>query len=250
MASRQHERTLWKILKTKLSEEQVLQKFNKLHKFSESCFPSDGNFPLTWFSSVIAQIDELWYHKLLVVSLTDTYGGLNLEIDKRISDDRIAGYVLEESPQKMTLLMNKHLFKNLFQKNEYGYHTGGLLCRDRLVCFLHVLLHESVHLILTMFDRTGFRPDIRDHGKDFNKIILNLFGQTDSQHGLIPGYEQYHDLQTIRKQIKKGMEVDIFVNDKWIPGVIQKKGYKWVNVKCDDSRFRVHTGLVRMKSPI
>ena len=269
---------LWNTLQHKLNSKQVASKFATLKHFAEVSFPIDGKFPLTWLSAVLVKIDELWYHNLMLPLLTKTYGGLELQVDEKekilcksrnkwecqsssqkqyknsTEDPRVAGYVLETvDGSKITLYMNRHLFANLFKKQEFGYHSGGLLCKERLVCFLHVLLHETVHLILTMLDRIGFRTDVRDHGKDFNKIIRNLFEQTDSQHGLIDGYEQYHDLQTIRKNIKVGDKIDIFVNGQWVPGIVEKTGYKWVNVKCKASSslhkitfYRVHAGLVRL----
>jgi len=237
---------LWHILKKKLSTKDIDHRFQTLKKFAQSQFPEHGDFPLHWLGEVVTKIDELWYHKLLVKGLTQVYGGLNLIVDP--IETRVAGYVVESNNgTKITLSMNKELFMELFVQGQQGFHSGGLLCKERLVCFLHVLLHETVHLILTMYERTGFRIDERDHGKDFNVIIFNLFGQTDSRHGLIPGFKQYHDLATLQKLIKKGCKVEVFVEGQWTKGVVQKKGYKWVNVICNKEHYRVHTGLIRIR---
>lgn len=242
---------LWQILQTKNSASQIQQKFNTLKQYAQSCYPDHGDFPLKWLGDVISKIDELWYGQLLVKALTDVYGGLQLGVDEK--EERVAGYVLEaHDGSSITLSMNKTLFIQLFQsQRDGGYHSGGLLCKERLVCFLHVLLHETVHLVLTMYDRIGFRVDIRDHGKDFNVIIKNLFGQTDSKHGLIPGYQQYHDLETIQKLVQQGSKVEVFVDGQWKKGIVEKKGYKWLNVKCNEKdMYRVHTGLIRIKNEL
>jgi len=233
------------MLKKKFSKKVIKHKLDTLEAFARRTFPETGCFTMQWLSSVVEKIDELWYGDLMLPELYRTYGGLHLHVDA--PEERVAGYVLEKADgSSISLHMNRDLFASLFKKQERGYHSGGLLCEDRLICLLHVILHETVHLILTLCDRQGFRADIRDHGKEFNKIVHNLFGQTDPQHGLIPGYEQFHDLDTIRKNIKPGKHVEVFVDGAWLPGRVHKKGYKWVDVNCDQARYTVHAGLLRI----
>ena len=247
---------LWTILHVKLSVAEVNRRFETLKKFSKMNFPKDGCFAIEWLSTVVKRIDELWYDAALLPQLTAAYGGLRLSMEEEKSsrsNERVAGYVTESGNRKhITLHMNRNLFATLFnsiRNPKSGFHSGGLLCKERLVCFLHVLLHETVHLVLTLLEKVGFRKDIRDHGKDFNEIVLNLFGQTDSQHGLIRGYEQFDDLNTLKKTIHKGSKVEIFVNEKWLPGVVEKKGYKWLMVRTEDKkRLKLHVGLLRRYS--
>jgi len=234
------------ILEKKLTDRMIAQKLAALEDFAKLQFPKNGCFTMQWLSDVIGEIDTLWYEGKMLPSLYAAYGGLHLYVDA--PEERVAGYVLEAGDKSsISLHMNRDLFAALFRKEERGYHSGGLLCQDRLICFLHVLLHETVHLILTFCDKLGYRPDIRDHGKEFNQIVKNLFGQTDPQHGLIPGYEAFHDLQTIRKNLKKGSKVEVFIDGLWIPGTVTKKGYKWVTVDCGKPGFfTLHTGLIRL----
>lgn len=237
---------LWKILNKKLSDKEIKYKFESLYNYASKCFSQNSHYAFDWFQDVVHKIDQLWYSNLLLVNLKNAYTvGLVLEIDEKHEDQRVAGFVREVG-SKIVLSMNKYLFQALFHSNENGYHSGGVLCKNAMICFLHVLLHETVHLILTMYDKLGLRKDHRDHGKEFNRFIKNLFGQTDSQHGLIDGYEQYDDLDTIKKQVKKNMPVEIFVNGHWVKAVVLKKGYKWVYAKVDDDEYRIHIGLVRL----
>lgn len=234
------------MLHKKLKKHQIQERFDELESFARGSFPETGCFNMNWLRQVIEKIDELWYEGKMLPDLYRVYGGLHLYVDS--PEERVAGYVMETADGKsISLHMNRDLFASLFKKQERGYHSGGLLCEDRLVCLLHVILHESVHLILTACDRQGFRPDIRDHGKEFNKIVKNLFGQTDPQHGLIPGYEQFHDLNTIRNSLKPGTKVEVFLDGGWYPCMVRKKGYKWVEVETrPEVSYTVHAGLLRL----
>jgi hypothetical protein len=237
------------LLHTKLPEHVIAQKLATLETFAKKSFPKNGCFSMSWLSEVIVKIDHLWYKDQMLPKLYNAYGGLHLHVDS--PEAKIAGYVLEKADKsQISLHMNRDLFASLFQKQERGYHSGGILCEDRLICLLHVLLHETVHLILTLCDKLGYRDDIRDHGKEFKKIIKNLFGQTDPQHGLIVGFEQFHDLNTIRQNIRVNSLVEVFLDGQWIPAKVQRKGSKWVTVRCAQNKqsYTVHTGLLRIPS--
>jgi hypothetical protein len=124
-----------------------------------------------------------------------------------------------------------------------------------------VVLHETVHIILTACEAQGYIRSIRDHGKEFNRITHRLFGQTAPQHGLIPGYEQFHHLDTIRSSIRAGTRVQVFVGrkegpedvDPWVDATVVKKGRKWVKVKLVEKDkpvlITVHAGLLRLVEP-
>lgn len=224
----------------------IQAKFHTLAQQARASFPASGCFSLEWLSEVLVQIDKLWYDGLLLPGVYQAYGAMDLYLDN--SETRVAGYVKETGDKKkLSLHMNRELFATLFQSQEQGYHSGGLLCRDRMVCALNVILHETVHLALTLCDKLGHRPDVRDHGKEFNRMVKNMFGHTDSQHGLIPGYEQRHDLQTIRQRLKAGMRVEVFVDGRWQPCRVARKGYKWTHVVTDTAqKLTVHAGLLRL----
>lgn len=236
------------LLTRRLSAPQIDAKLDALYKFARQSFPESGCFTLDWLADVLVHIDKSWFDGVVLPGVYHAYGGLHLYLDD--SEERVAGYIKETGDKKtVSMHMNRDLFVSLFKQNEEGYHSGGLLCRDRMVCALHVILHEFVHLALTLCDKLGYRPDIRDHGKEFNRIVKNLFGHTDPQHGLIPGYEQFHDLETIRSRLKPGLEVDVFIEGEWVPAKVTKKGKKWVNVSTEDGRnLTVHAGLIRIYS--
>ena len=253
------------ILIKKLSPIQRQRKFSTLEKFARASFPVNGCFSLEWLAHIVEKIDELYYQGRMLPQVYEIYGGLRLHVDS--PEQEVAGYVLESADCKnLSLHMNRDLFASLFQKEERGYHSGGLLCEDRLVCFLHVVLHETVHIILVACENQGHIRNIRDHGKEFKRITRHLFGQTDPQHGLIPGYEQFHDLETIRKNIRPGTHVQVYLGRtggpedehtnpsvsryKWVDARVVKKGRKWVKVKLLEQGkpvfITVHAGLLRL----
>lgn len=241
--------TAWclSVLHKKLKPHQIRQKVQALEEFSEEEFQSNhGCFTLEWLRDVLRKIDELWYNCNLMKEVTKVYGGLY--IHSVIDEIKVAGYVMESDDRKSIYLrMNRNLFHSLFNNNENGYHSGGLLCKNKLNCFLHVLLHETVHIVLTLCDRTGHRKEGRDHGKDFNRIVKNLFGQTDAKHGLIQGYDQYHDLVYIKQQLQPGKPIQVFIDGDWLSGHVKQKKTKWVDVECDNGEsYTVHAGLIRL----
>jgi len=234
------------LLTRKFSPAERANKIQTLTDFARQTFPESGCFTLDWLGEVLVTIDHLWYDGLLLPGVYRAYGGLHLYLDN--AETRVAGYVKETGDKKtVSLHMNRDLFAALFQQQEAGYHSGGLLCQDRMVCALNVILHETVHLALTLCDKLGERPDLRDHGKEFNRIVKNMFGHTDAQHGLIPGYEQFHDLATIRRSLRAGSRVEVFVDGAWEPCRVNRKGYKWTSVTTEQGRdLTVHAGLLRL----
>jgi hypothetical protein len=231
------------ILTTKLTKKEIQDRVLEIEQFSRESYPEDGCFSIKWLRQVVYKIDELWYGSQMMPTLDREYGGLVISIDS--GEEKVAGYI-QEVDDSIVLHMNRDLFYSLFKKREKGYHSGGLLCSDRLVCMLHVLLHETVHIILTLCEKLGHQSNIRDHGKAFNQIIRNLFGQTDSQHGLIPGYSQDHDLDTIKQRVRKGSIVDVFMNNQTSRGKVVYRGRKWVEVDCGSVVYKVHIGLIKL----
>lgn len=233
-------------LEQKLSSKEIDRRYHTLRKWAVKRYPKSGCFDLKWFSGLLQQIDRLWYHRRLLKELTRVYGGLTLSMD--VDEERIAGYVQESADGRhIALHMNRNLFASLFGQQEYGYHSGGLLCENKLDCFLHVLLHESLHLLLTLCDRDGHRKDTQHHGGTFMRVLRNQFGQVDPQHGLLPGYNQYDDLKTIKKHLRRGQLVEIFFKGSWQKGKITRIGRKWVDVLCakTSKTYVVNAGLIR-----
>lgn len=233
------------LLHYRLTPAEIKTKFTALERYARETFPETGCVDLAWLGAVVRKIDELWYDDRLVKSLDRVYGGVELTVT--VSDPKVAGYVWEsEDGSHISLHMNRDLFAALFAGDEHGYHSGGLLCRDKLVCLLHVLLHETVHLVLTLCDRLNLRRDVRHHGKDFNRIVKNLFGQTDSQHGFLPGYNQYHSMEELRALLRPGLPVEMLLEGEWQPAVVKIKGRKFATVTCKTRRYKVNHGLLRI----
>lgn len=237
------------VLTKKYTDKEVDEKLETCINFARKNFPESGCYSLQWLESVLILADKLWFDSKLLKGVAQVYGGLDLCIDN--SEQRVAGYVRESYDKNgVSFHMNRNLFAELFRtppKRKHGYHSGGLLCKDRMVCALHVILHEMVHLALTLCEKIGFRDDRNEHGTEFQKIVWNFFRHTDPQHGLIPGYEQYHDLDTIRKSIKRGQTVEVFIDNKWTTCTVARKGKKSTRViTAKGEEMTVHPGLIRL----
>jgi hypothetical protein len=235
------------IIQTKQhTKKRIKNNFKNLEDFARKEFPKNGKFSLVWVKNVLLKIDELYYNNELFAKITKVYGGIKIE--QHVSEEEIAGYILETDDGGITICMNRNLFMGLFSmsKNDSGYHSGGLLCTDRLVCLLHVLVHETVHIVLTLCEKLGKYGGEEEHGKDFMRITKHLFGHTHAKHGLIPGINHKHSLQTIEKNIKVGQHVKIFVKGKRMKGVILKKAKNHVEVQTRHAIYSVEAGLINI----
>lgn len=234
-------------IKSRPSPQLVEQRLTQLYNDAKHGYPQDGCFPKPWLLNTLQSIDRLWYDNQLLEQLRSTYKRFEVHLDK-VPSTEDAAFVHESSPNVIALHINRVLFNGLFRRKERGYHSGGLLCQNRLKCFLYVLLHETVHLLLTLCDRLGLHDDSKEHGQEFRKIVKRQFRQTDSQHGLIDGYDQTHSLDQIKVWCRSNDEVEVFINQRWEHGRIEKRGSKWYHVRVGDATFRTHVGLLRIPS--
>ena len=211
--------------------------------------PADGKFTITWLRQLIKKIDELWYEGKLLSTIRHEYGkDLVLSLD--VGDDSVAGYVKPDAGE-LRLHMNLDLFHKLFhEKASASYHAGGLVCTTRFNCFLHIVLHESVHIFLALCEKMGQHRDINDHGRDFYRAIRQWFGQQEHRHGLIDGFNPTQDIATIKAKAQVGEVVEMFLDGSWVPGRVVTRGRKYVHVReCDKDGtvHRVHFGILRVK---
>ena len=218
--------------------------FDTLYASAVAGFPSNGKFTATWVKKVMLKVDEIWFNDELCTMATKMYGGIDVYIS--IDDPKFSGFI-EESIDKISFHLNRQLVMALFENGDTGYHSGGLLCKDRLTCLLHVVVHEMVHIALTICDRLKHHDDTQHHGKVFKRVTKRLFGHTDAKHGLILGLNHEHDLDTIRKTIYKGQDVRIYLNEAWTPGSIVNINRTNVDVQIHrdpKNLYSVHTGLI------
>lgn len=233
------------VMNQRVSEDVVNNRIRQLRNWGARTWPKDGCFDYDWLEKLVRKIDKMWFENKLMFFSTYVYGGLNIHLD--VDEKNVAGYVVESTSGKdVHLHMNRRLFRNLFQLEEHGYHSGGVLCKDTYVCMLYVVLHELLHLALTICDRLGFHDDTDHHGPHFQVLLKSMYGQTDVQHGLIPGLEQYHDLDHIKSRMVKGTVVDVFIKGKWKCGEVHGPDQSFVKVRCEKRMHTVHPGLIRL----
>jgi len=227
---------------------EIRKRIDKLYRWCEKTFPSDACFNLKWVADMLRVIDRMWYDRKLLQSIIDEYGSLELEIDE--SNPMVAAYVWESDDRdEIYMCFNRILFHRLHFEKDRGYHSGGILCRTQLQCFMHIVLHESIHLLLTYCDKVGIRPDDDHHNDEFQRIALNLFGQSDPQHGLIEGLLHKHDLPTIRQNLKNGCHVTYFRKrqNRWIfATVVRIKSKDAVVIRQGHKEHTVHPGLLKL----
>lgn len=230
---------------TEKEKDYMVELIRKTHK--GTIFSKDGKrLKLSAIRTMVHNIDKIWFQGHLIPGLIKGYGAVHYKIDN--SNSAIAAYVLEYK-NKIELCFNQKLFCATFKRGEKGFHAGGLLCRSRYECFMHILLHEVCHLALSLCDRWRYWSDHDPHGPMFEKIVHNFYGHTDANHGIIPGFSQTLPLNQIKQVTKVGQKVRVFTVDKngnhqWLGGKIKKKMEKEAVVVMNGDEYMVNYGLI------
>ena len=213
---------------------------------SQKKFPENGKFELTWLARSVKFIDHLYYKNQLMAYISLLYG--RLKIQSTVSEASTAGYVVENNEAGLDLCLNQKLFIDLFAKKNISYHAAGLLCSDKFSCLSQVLLHECIHLALTVIEKLGFHDDNRHHGQTFMHIARNMLGHCDATHGLVAGLTHTESLCDIRKNLKIGQDCLVFFKCKFVDGKITDIFRKKVEVEIQGLRYIIHVGLIKNKT--
>lgn len=226
----------------KWSREEQQQRYDELTRCVRDRFPENGRFTLKWLAQTLSKIDELYYCGQLIRFLCQEFGGVHVE--STVDEEKTAGYVVVNPDQQLELRLNQDMFIDLFEQPDRAYHAGGLLCANRYECLMQVLLHECVHLALTLFEKQGLYRDARDHGKQFMHIVRNMLGHCDSQHGLVPDLVHSESLCETKKQLKPGDNVKCFFKGRYEPATVLGVHKKFVEVNVRGKPYRVHFGTI------
>lgn len=228
-----------------------LKSLEKYAKKELSCYKGTTCVDTKWVHKILAKIDKLWYGNKLMKKVIQEYKKLHIELF--IAEEEVSGYVLEVDRKTLGLYLNKDLFDSLFRDEKRkveGYHVGGLLFKNSLSCLLHVILHETVHIVLTVCEKMGKYVDKNHHGEDFQRITKHLFGHTNSKHGLILGLDHMFDLDTIIKSIQVGDNIKIWISKRWVKGKVKliKNQTALVEVKINKKKeqYSVDMGLIKI----
>lgn len=236
------------IHKQKYTEDEIQAKWKRLYRRAKTDFPPDGCFSTAWLERTLNDIDRLWYHHKLCATAREVFTEFKYDTNGK-SQLRIAGSITYfKSKDEVVCFLNKHLANKLFRQSEQAYLSHGLLCNDRLSCLLQIFLHESAHVVTTICERVGTRPDPEPHDKTFQRLCWNLFRHTDMRHGLIPRMDQWQTIQTLQRRVRKGSRVQVFNGRKWVPAkVLQRKGvFVTLTTTRHPKPFEVELGLVRL----
>jgi hypothetical protein len=206
------------------------------------------NLQLLW--KMLADVDKMWFSGKLIPGLSDTYANVELAVHDNSDGNRgIAGFVLLHRNGTIEMSFNEPLFAGIFKKNEYGYHAGGMLCRSRFDCFMHIMLHETVHLALSLCETLGYWNDSDPHSARFQEICASFFGHTNHNHGILIGFNQTLPLAKIKDNVKVNQKVRVFVTEddgtrKFKDAVILRKGKQRAEVLLAGKKMAVHYGLI------
>jgi hypothetical protein len=106
------------------------------------------------------------------------------------------------------LILSAKIIEDIFNNKEKSLKIGGLLCTDRLDCYLNIFEHELTHLVVNMFCPDEGK-EMGGHTTTFKSITNNMYGHTEYKHSLLMG-----DAETVDKHIayfKNNVEIDDIV---------------------------------------
>ena len=142
------------------------------------------------------------------------------------------------------------LYKKLFVGGEKALRVNGIDCWDRLSCLQMVLEHESMHMLMQLYNyegriRSGPGKTIYDpHGGLFKCMVGAYFGHKDTKHGLLSG-EASESLT--RGDVTKGMRIQFHDRKKNVTyiAIVDRVNPKTLGVTVTEpamyrgSRFKV-----------
>jgi hypothetical protein len=221
----------------------VDEKFKEYEIFAKNGFAIDGKFSMKWLASTLKKIDDIYYKGQLLSFISLLYG--KLLINGFVDEIQTAGFVVENERNGLELCLNQKLFIDLFKDPDQSYHAGGLICTNIFSCVSQVLLHECIHLALTVCEKLGIYDDNRHHGKVFSSIAKKMLGHCDTQHGLVHGLNHEESLCKIRSQLHPSQKVLVFYKNKFVPGIIEHIYRKKVDIFINNIVYTVHIGLIK-----
>lgn len=234
-----------------LTINQIHNRYEKLITEAKKGFPKNACFTKKWLKRVLFKIDELWYEGHLFPAAKKNFK--RLRILPYLKDDvenagMIADELYEDGSRTVDIIMNRDMFNSLFRHNEPGYHAAGLLCRDRLSCFIGIVTHESVHLFLLLLEMNNIVPPQSEHSGLFSEIRHHWFNQSDNKHGLIPKMYQRNSLSEVKQFLDENKNANVFIilDGQETSCKVIKRGYKRCQVRTTDDGivFEVEYGLI------
>jgi hypothetical protein len=129
--------------------------------------------------------------------------GSNLEMRPSAALSRSVGRcVLDESRQKhkcaYTIEVATKILRDAFGPDRPPnpvYPIGGLMCRSRLECMQLTLEHEMIHLLMFVWKECNDKGVLGGHGKTFKRLARNIFGHTETKHGLFSALPEEEEEQ-------------------------------------------------------
>ena len=230
--------------------------FRQLYDYSIQINPAceifSDNWTDKWLYKIIKKIDEIWYQRKLIEFLKRMYAKVECEF---VSDSlHIAAFVSDDDSTDgvVGLYVNKDLFAVLFKDGDTSYHAGGLVNLDNLGCLLHILLHESVHLLLSLCKKVNYRNKKEHHNQLFRRLIRTMFGHQSHKHGLIRGLNPTMDVSELCKYLHVDAEVYIFLPSerRLAKGRVEKITYRhneinYVHLNLGHTKVRGSPGLIQ-----
>ncbi len=144
---------------------------------------------------------------------------------------------------KYEIVISKKIIDSLFQNKKIkSLKINGLLCKDKLECYINLYQHEITHLLIAIFcHREG--EGMGGHTQMFKALVYALFGHTKYKHWLLAG--DGSKLEEDELYNKTNVEIGDFIitkkyKNKKYEGKVTKLGPKYVVIKLkNDKLFKI-----------
>lgn len=141
--------------------------------------PDISNLSNDYIKQMFVVVDRVYFNNGIQGYMNDAGNlGITFEINNKLT--KTSG-VCTKRGCIYYIKLGKKVYTSPFKK--FSKQTvNGLFCYNPLMCILNVFLHEVTHLITFMYCSDAAIGD--GHGKIFQNIVLNYFGQTEYKHKL------------------------------------------------------------------
>ncbi len=198
--------------------------------------------------------DRIFFDGCLRTKIEEQGSTISFDVSNRMTSSAgkliRKGTIRKGNIRNYTLRMSGEIYPKRFTNpTENILEVNGIYCSTRLGCFLTVIEHEIIHLLMSIYPSiTGTKGNgpYSSHGDCFKHLSAAIFNHSKIYHCLLPGFHGNGDVQIRHVQSKKG---DYRMGDRIqfkgkkdqiLNGTIIKLNPKRAQVKIEDGIWHVY----------
>lgn len=217
--------------------------YNQIKANRQKIYDKLANLDLNSLSSTaIAEtcklFDEIYFDYNIKKAIEQRNFNLKFKPSKNLT--KTAGKIsFNADKTNFKFVISSYIFDNLKVDNNNKKKINGLICWDKLSCYIILFEHEFIHLVILI---SGMWRKQTAHGPLFKKLIYNLFGQTEYKHSLLLKGDA-DILEKNKKILKQKLKIGQFVQFKYENKIVEAKilkiNGKTLRVELNDGKILI-----------